>query len=99
MFYCIGITEKGIMSHNEDALLIGGTVIDSGISEQNIQPPFIAAVSDGVSGERSGELASRMCLEMIRDINYDSNTDLEASLMDIHRKMAEYSNSEVATLE
>ena len=97
MFYCIGITEKGIMPHNEDALLIGGDVTDAGESEQNIQPPFIAAVSDGVSGERSGELASRMCLEMIRDIRYDSNTDLESSLMDVHKKMADYSNSDPET--
>ena len=71
MFYCIGITEKGIMSHNEDALLINREVIDSGESEQNINAPFIAAVSDGVSSERSGELASKMCLKMVRDLNID----------------------------
>ena len=97
MFYCIGITEKGIMSHNEDALLIGGTVIDSGISEQNIQAPFIAAVSDGVSGERSGEIASRMCLEHLRDLNYDGTADLESSLMDIHKKMSDFSRSDPET--
>ena len=68
MYYCCGVTEKGVMPHNEDALLIRDTVIDSGSSEQTIAAPFIAAVSDGVSGERSGELASKMCLELIRDM-------------------------------
>ena len=97
MFYCIGITEKGVMSHNEDALLINRDVIDSGISEQSIQPPFIAAVSDGVSGERSGELASKMCLELVRDMNYSKDTDLESALLGIHRKMADYSRSDPET--
>ena len=53
MYYCCGVTEKGIMPHNEDALLIKDSVIDSGSAEKNVDVPFIAAVSDGVSGERS----------------------------------------------
>lgn len=97
MFYCIGITEKGVMSHNEDALLVNREVVDSGITEQNIQVPFIAAVSDGVSGERSGEVASKMCLEMLRDLRYEKNIDLEGALLDIHRKMADYSRSDPET--
>ena len=94
MYYCCGVTEKGVMPHNEDALLIRDTVIDAGSSEQNIEAPFIAAVSDGVSGERSGELASRMCLEFIRDMGYKGGTDLEAELLAIHRRLAEYSESD-----
>lgn len=97
MFYCIGITEKGIMSHNEDALLINREVIDSGESEQNINAPFIAAVSDGVSSERSGELASKMCLEMVRDLNIDDVEGLESGLLDIHKKMADHSRSDPET--
>ena len=97
MFYCCGITEKGVMPHNEDALLINRDVIDSGMSEQTIHAPFIAAVSDGVSGERSGELASAMCLEMVRDLRYDSTVDLESGLLDIHRKLADYSRSDPET--
>lgn len=91
MYYCCGITEKGIMPHNEDALLIRNDVIDSGSSEQTINAPFIAAVSDGVSGERSGELASRMCLELVRDMDYTGDTDLSEGLFDIHRRLAEQS--------
>lgn len=94
MYYCCGVTEKGVMPHNEDALLINGSVIDAGSSEQSINEPFVAAVSDGVSGERSGELASKMCLEMIRDIRYSSEVKLEDELIGIHHKLAEYSRSD-----
>lgn len=97
MFYCCGITEKGVMPHNEDALLINRDVIDSGMSEQTIHAPFIAAVSDGVSGERSGELASAMCLEMVRDLRYDSTVNLKSGLLDIHHKLADYSRSDPET--
>ena len=94
MYYCCGVTEKGVMPHNEDALLIKGSVMDAGSSEQNVSGPFIAAVSDGVSGERSGELASKMCLEMVRDIEYSSEVKLDEALLAIHHKLAEYSRSD-----
>lgn len=94
MYYCCGVTEKGVMPHNEDALMIKESVIDAGSSEQSISEPFIAAVSDGVSGERSGELASKMCLEMIRDIKYSSEVKLDDELIGIHHKLAEYSRSD-----
>lgn len=94
MYYCCGVTEKGIMPHNEDALLIKDSVIDSGSAEKNVDVPFIAAVSDGVSGERSGELASKMCLELIRDMGYSSDMKLDEELLAIHRKLAEYSESD-----
>ena len=94
MYYCCGVTEKGVMPHNEDALLIKDSVIDSGSSEQTIAPPFIAAVSDGVSGERSGELASKMCLELLRDVEYSGEMKLDEELLSIHRRLAEYSESD-----
>ena len=94
MYYCCGVTEKGVMPHNEDALLINDSVIDAGSSEQMLSEPFIAAVSDGVSGERSGELASKMCLELVRDIRYSSECKLDEELLAIHYKLAEYSESD-----
>ena len=94
MYYCCGITDMGFVSHNEDALLIGGSVLCAGRIEQNINAPFIAAVSDGVSSERSGEVASKMCLEMIRDIHYNSRTRLDSRLMDIHTALADYSRND-----
>ncbi|MDE6427262.1 MAG: protein phosphatase 2C domain-containing protein [Ruminococcus sp.] len=91
MYYCCGITDKGIMPHNEDAFMIGNFVSDKGVSEQKLNAPFITAVSDGVSGEKSGELASRMCLEYIRDIDFSG--DLNSSLMKVHKRLAEYSSN------
>lgn len=91
MYYCCGITEKGIMPHNEDALLIGKHVMTAGMIEQKIDSPFIMAVSDGVSGESSGEIASVMCLENIREINNISKSQLHAEIMKTHEALADFS--------
>lgn len=89
MYYCCGITDKGTAPHNEDAFLIGNFVSDDGVSEQKLNAPFVAAVSDGVSGEKSGEFASRMCLEYVREIDFSA--DLNDSLIQVHKKLREYS--------
>ena len=89
MFYCCGITEKGIMPHNEDALLIGREVVTDGRSEQKLSAPFIAAVSDGVSNENAGELASRMCLQLVREVSDFRKDELREALMSIHRRLAD----------
>ena len=94
MYYCCGITEKGIMPHNEDALLLDGNVLSEGKAEKRLQPPFIAAVSDGVSGESAGEVASRMCLEMVSEVAVFSQDGLKESLMEIHRRLADYSRDD-----
>lgn len=78
------------MPHNEDAMLIGQNVTDSGSDEQELSGPFIAAVSDGVSGELSGELASRMCLELVRDIKYSKRVKLDKKLLDVHHRLARF---------
>ena len=79
------------MPHNEDALLIGENVLTEGSFCQDISEPFIAAVSDGVSGELGGELASKMSLELIRDMHYSGIIRLDIRLHEIHRQLAEYS--------
>ncbi len=94
MYYCCGITEKGVMPHNEDALLIGRHVMTAGMVEQRMNPPFIMAVSDGVSGENAGELASVMCLEGVRDIADFRKSQLHSGIMAIHEKLAEYSRND-----
>ncbi len=94
MYYCCGITEKGIMPHNEDALLIGKHVMTAGMLEQPMKPPFAIAVSDGVSGENAGELASAMCLEYFKEIKDYRKSQLHASIMEIHEKLAEYSRND-----
>lgn len=91
MFYCCGITEQGNTPHNEDALLINRQVMTSDGCEVTIDAPFIAAVSDGVSGERSGEVASEMCLGLVGEIHYNSRMNLEQRLLEVHRSLADYS--------
>ncbi|MBR6394272.1 MAG: serine/threonine-protein phosphatase [Ruminococcus sp.] len=91
MYYCYGITEKGIMPHNEDAMLIGESVVDDGRCEYTLNSPFISAVSDGVSGENAGEVASKMSLELIRDMHYTGIIRLDIRLHEIHRQLVEYS--------
>lgn len=94
MYYCCGITEKGVMPHNEDALLIGRHVMTAGMIEKRLEPPFIMAVSDGVSGENAGELASVMCLESVRKIENLRQNQLRAGLMGIHEELAEFSRND-----
>ena len=62
MFYCCAVTEQGVKERNEDAVLIDNIVLTEGTVETEITKPFIAAVCDGVSGEKSGDIASKMCL-------------------------------------
>ena len=80
------------MPHNEDAMLVGKSVDVSGAVEHRLSAPFIAAVSDGVSGELSGELASKMCMELVRDIKYSGKVRLKHRLLEVHRKMAHWGN-------
>ncbi|MBR1592999.1 MAG: serine/threonine-protein phosphatase [Ruminococcus sp.] len=89
MFYCCGITDKGIMPHNEDAFLIGKEVRDSGTAYVQGDIPFIAAVSDGVSGERSGEMASRMCLGIMSRMEFVSAGTLAGELYSVHNRLME----------
>ncbi len=88
MYYCCGITDNGIMDHNEDAYLIGDRVFTSGNINTMISAPFLAAVSDGVSGENSGELASSKCLEFLKDLQFNSNTKLKKEVMKVHKQLA-----------
>lgn len=93
MYYCCGITEKGIMPHNEDTMMIGRTVMDSGVAEMTLNAPFFAAVSDGVSGELSGELASMMCLRRLSESSFFGADQLKDGILGIHRELAEYSRN------
>lgn len=87
MYYCCGITDNGIMDHNEDAYLIGKKVMTSGNINTMISAPFIAAVSDGVSGEKCGEVASSKCLELLKDVPFNSKTNLKKEILNIHAKL------------
>ncbi|MBE6846261.1 MAG: serine/threonine-protein phosphatase [Ruminococcus sp.] len=90
MYYCCGITDKGIMDHNEDAYMIADKVMTKGNVDFMVNAPFIAAVSDGVSGENFGEIASRKCLEFLSDVNFNSQTDLKNAVMNVHRNLYDF---------
>ncbi|HBI86037.1 MAG TPA: serine/threonine-protein phosphatase [Ruminococcus sp.] len=97
MYYCCGITEKGVPAHNEDALLLHRTVKTEGAAKMAIDAPFLVAVCDGVSGEQAGELASRTCLELLADVPYSQKINLRRTILDIHTQITEISREERET--
>lgn len=90
MYYCCGITDKGIMKHNEDAYMIDSKVMTDGNIDLMVNVPFIAAVSDGVSGENYGEIASKKCLEFLSQAQFNSQTDLKKTVMNVHRDLYDF---------
>ncbi|NLP25895.1 MAG: serine/threonine-protein phosphatase [Clostridiales bacterium] len=90
MYYCCGITTKGVMPHNEDALLINKTVINDGTIETTLSAPFMAAVSDGVSSELSGEIASKLCMKFLCNLKVSHKMNLQNSIMKIHERLKKY---------
>lgn len=94
MYYCCGISDKGVMPHNEDALMMNDAVLTYGSEKCSIEPPFILAVADGVSGECAGELASAMCLDMVKEITDFQRDSIEDRITEIHEKLAEFSRND-----
>ncbi len=91
MFYCCGITDTGrVREHNEDAFLINRLVMTSSETESNVRVPMIAAVADGVGGEASGEVASKLALRLLSDVKPSSKTDYEKKIMSIHRALQKH---------
>lgn len=90
MYYCCGMTSKGIMPHNEDAFFIHKTVLTQGSLTTRLPAPFLCGVSDGVSGEQSGELASKLCLTLMSNIRFSKKISMERKLMEVHKLMAQY---------
>ncbi len=97
MYYCCGITEKGIRPHNEDAMLLKFHVRTEGALQIASDAPMIAAVADGVSGEKAGELASQLCLKLLAAVKYRKKVSLKRTLLDIHKQIAETSQKQADT--
>ena len=90
MFYCCAVTEQGVKERNEDAVLIDNTVLTEGMLESEVYKPFIAAVCDGVSGEKSGDIASKMCLAELAKQEYSSQVNLTNEINRIHKQLQRY---------
>lgn len=90
MYYCCGITDKGIMKHNEDAYMIDNKVMTVGNIDFMVKVPFMAAVSDGVSGENYGEIASKKCLEFLSQIKFNSDINLKKEILNVHHNLYDY---------
>ncbi len=91
MYYCCGKTDIGnTRSNNEDSFLINKIVMTQAQIESNIRSPFIVAVADGVAGEASGEIASRLALELLSNIKYSKKTDLNRKIINIHNFLRRY---------
>lgn len=90
MFYCCAVTEQGRKERNEDAVLIDNKLLTFGMMETEVDKPFIAAVCDGVSGEKSGDIASNMCLKVLAKQEYSSQTNLTNELNRIHKILQRY---------
>lgn len=90
MYYCCGISEKGVRQNNEDAYLINKTVLDKAQMESDIRPPFITAVADGVGGEAAGEVASKLALELLGSVRYGRRVCLRSKVMNIHGKLRRF---------
>lgn len=90
MFYCCGITEQGVKARNEDAILLDNAVLTDGKIEKNMDKAFMTAVCDGVSGEKSGDIASKMCLAELARQEFSSDFDFNESIMRIHNQLRNY---------
>lgn len=99
MYYCCGMTDIGaVRSNNEDAFLINKIVMNQAQMESSLNNPFIVAVADGVAGEASGEIASKLALELVSNIKYSKKIDLHKKIMNIHsclRKCGRESKSSI----
>lgn len=84
-YYIYGYTSKGsIRSKNEDRILVDGKIRSEGRRYSTVSAPFVAAVCDGVGGEKAGELAAQTCLEDLAKVRYRSDVDIKSAVYDIH---------------
>lgn len=95
MYYCYGISDMGVARQkNEDAFLIGKIIMQQRAElESALTVPFIVAVADGVGGENSGEIASRLCLQLLElDFENPLGTKqcIKEKLLQIHLALREY---------
>jgi protein phosphatase len=82
-----GLTGAGRKEgQNEDSFLADKKAVSDGAYAIECKKfPFVAAVADGVSGETSGEVASRAALEVLSGVKINAKTDYSELALSIHR--------------
>jgi serine/threonine protein phosphatase PrpC len=88
------ITHKGLVrDSNEDAILVPGHLIAE-TSMDNVQEVtsaggsyWLVAVADGMGGQNAGEVASRLCLETLAQIEDPTEATLNETLRQINRSL------------
>lgn len=87
-YYIYGYTDQGSdRDKNEDAVLVNNEVIHEGFREAVCDAGFITAVCDGVGGERAGDQAAALCLQLLSKVEYSSSADMKHILLEIHEKI------------
>lgn len=87
MYYCCGLTETGRPDHNEDALLLHSAVLTAGEKQIACEAPFVCAVSDGVSGENAGEVASKTCAARLSGAKFAKRSEIRRKILEIHAEV------------
>lgn len=98
-YYAFGISDVGnYRDNNEDAFLLDKVVMTQSFLEKEFDAPFLAAVCDGVAGEKSGEIAAKLALEKLGEINYTSSLDISQEIIKIHDAIKAYGNEHAESL-
>lgn len=76
---------------NEDSVFAGNKIVNSGGYVTVCEAPFIVSVADGVGGENSGDIASKIVSEKLSQTVYTSPEEFKETIFDIHREIRDYS--------
>ena len=78
MYKIYGLTDVGkVREMNEDGFVLNDVLINDGDYYDVVETNFIAAICDGMGGEKSGELASFLALEAFVTSQITSKEDIQ----------------------
>ena len=78
MYKIYGLTDVGkVREMNEDGFVLNDVLINDGDYYDAVETNFIAAICDGMGGEKSGELASFLALEAFVTSQITSKEDIQ----------------------
>lgn len=93
-----GIVDKGAGNEkNDDRLMIGNTIIGSGIYSEEFSSPFHCIICDGVGGEAGGDKAAEFVLQQLANESLSdigSAEDMTDILSLVNNKLLMYQEQE-----